>query len=148
MNDNKDNVWPFPGKRPIPLRAGRDEEDEDFTCWGQELGNRQVFAVEFRRNRGTWPAFDYSMLPNPVWCPAETALPSGEKIPSGSMLLRYLTGHTVIVEGRNLRRAYEKILRHQVKYLAEADQATETLIPDGEVVVTHIRIEEPKELRE
>jgi hypothetical protein len=137
-------AWSFLEDRGRPAQR---PEDEDFVCWGQELGNRQVFSIEFRRNQGTWPAIDYAMLPCPVWCPAETALPSGQRIPSGSILLHYLTGHTVIVEGRNLRTVHEKILRHQVKYLAEADEPTEALMPAGEVVVTKIRIEEPKELR-
>jgi hypothetical protein len=129
-------------------RPGQRQEEEDFVCWGQELGNRQVFSVEFRPNKGPWPALDYSWLPNPVWCPAAVVLPSGQQIPSGSILLKYLTGHTVIVEGRNLRLVHEKILRHQVKYVAEADEATEALLQEGEVVVTRIRIEEPQKAQD
>lgn len=148
MSDSQGRVRSLLGERAWPPAVASPEEAEDFACWGQETGNRQVFAVEFRRSQGTWPAFDYSMLPNPVWCPAAVTLPSGERIPSGSILLHYLTGHTVIIEGRNLRKAYEKILCHQTKYLAEADEANEALLSEGEVVVTKIRIEEPKEMRE
>lgn len=58
-------------------------------------------------------------------------------------MLRYSSGDLVVVSGRNLRLVYFKVLEHQVKYLAEADRASDTLSDAATSVVTRLHVIEP-----
>lgn len=118
-------------------------EFEERKCWGFVTGNRRAFNIELRRLVGTWPAFEYTWLPKPVWCPAETTI-EGVKIPSASIVLRYTTGDLVAIIGRNLRDCYKKLLEHQVTYFSELDEASQLLEREDSVIVTRIHVVEPK----
>lgn len=134
----------FGGPRNPSAIKPETAEVEERRCWGFVTGNRRAFNVELRRLVGTWPAFEYSWLPNPIWCPAETTI-EGIRIQSASIVLRYTTGHLVAISGRELRTPYHKLLEHQVTYFAELDEASQLLGRDDPVLVTRIQVIEPKQ---
>ena len=99
--------------------------------------------IEFRRLNGAWPALEYAWLHFVSWCPVESQFVPGVVAPAGSFMLHYTNGYRVMVCGRNLRLVHQKLLEHQVKYLAEADRAMDHVSDDSASVVTRIYVVEP-----
>jgi hypothetical protein len=121
------------------------EADQDFLCWGWVRGNRRAFSIEFRRLRGSWRALEYSWFQEGEWCPVATPIAAGVTAPAGSFILQYHSGHRVVVSGRNLRDIYVKVLEHQVKYLAEADEASGLLADAADPMITRLEVVEVAE---
>lgn len=61
--------------------------------------------------------------------------------PSQGITLDF-TNHSVVIQGRNLAEAYQKLAMQRVIFVAEADDATGRLASDHEPTVTQLRIEE------
>ncbi|APZ93415.1 hypothetical protein [Fuerstiella marisgermanici] len=62
--------------------------------------------------------------------------------PSKGITLDF-TNHKVVIQGRKLAEAYQKLAMQRVIFIAEADDATGRLADDDEPVVTSLQILEP-----
>jgi hypothetical protein len=80
--------------------------------------------IEFRKEDGVWPFREYSYLVG------------GEARHAGEFMVRFATGEKVTVRGRNLRPLYEKLLRHRITWIREAER--EEKAPDSELFVDEI----------
>lgn len=94
------------GKNATP--ADEEETSERFYAYVSGIQER-AHNIEFRKSAGAWAFIEYSYLVGGDWHNA------------GEFVLRFATGERVTVRGRNLRSLYEKVLRHRVTWLREAE---------------------------
>lgn len=59
--------------------------------------------------------------------------------PSNGITLDF-TNHNIVIQGRNLAEAYQKLVMQRVIFVVEADDATRRLVADGDPVVTSLQI--------
>jgi hypothetical protein len=93
-------------KKPAPEG---EEKSERFFGYVTGIQDR-AHNLELRKAAGPWPFIEYSYLTG------------GEQVHAGEFLLRFATGERVTVRGRHLRPLYEKLLRHRVTWLREAEE--------------------------
>jgi hypothetical protein len=96
------------GKHPPP--AAEEETSERFYGFVTGIQDR-AHNIEFRKIEAAWAFIEYSYLIG------------GEWLHDGEFMLRFATGERVTVRGRNLRPLYEKILRHRVTWVRDADRS-------------------------
>jgi len=110
-------------QRVYPLDATPVEDEpevDDCGSYGFLRGRHEkAIHLEFRRKKGTWPAPGYSWLLKPVYDP------------DGAITLLYASGDRVDIRGRNLRPVFDRILSHQVLWIAEQGQEWQGRGTDG-----------------
>ena len=91
-------------------------------------GNRTAINLDIRKNTGDRRGFNYAYLTSPEFNKSQG-------------ITLHFTDAKVIIEGRNLEPLYDRLLEHQVIYIAEAKH-TDSFVnyPEHMLVVEKITI--------
>ncbi|WP_165063982.1 hypothetical protein [Paludisphaera rhizosphaerae] len=128
-------------RRKSHMPRGRAEQDD-----GPEIERHQshgfdrsvrpaIEDVEYRLLSGGWPAEEYGYIHSKEWHPE-----------TGSFAVRYTSGRTILVTGRNLRPIYERLRRKRIDFLQEQGEgsADDLAAAEGEPVIYRIQVMDPQ----
>ncbi len=92
-------------------------------------GRDRASMVEFRPGKGAWESLGYSWLERVQFRPA------------GELRLSFVTGHRVVLTGRNLGRLRDLLTSHRLTWVQEMDLLHAQTLDEDAAVVTSIHLQ-------
>lgn len=118
----------FLNRKPETKQASGTETDEqDYKAYGINRTGRPALMLDLRCLPSLSLALSYSYLMSVAFDP------------SGELLLLF-TSHKITVKGKHLRRVYDALLAHTLRYIQEENADYES--EDAETFISEIEIEE------
>ena len=92
-------------------------------------GRERASMVEFRPGKGAWESLGYAWLERVQFQPA------------GQLRLVFVTGHRVLLTGRNLGRLRDLLTNHRLTWVQETDALQAQALDEDAAVVTAIHLQ-------